>query len=198
MEWNFGLKKLRGLYPMKLNSIANIIDTEHDNGTLLEIGLTQVNVKTRSLGKSYSIPIQPYGFDISPIAPRITELTGWTNVKLWKQGVARAEAIRLLEEKHGIGGRLLVSDSSDEARFIERLMFGRLGIPFLVSPHRLNVSILFSLLTGEPSNVGLEKMLDYFDWEIEGRLHSAKDDSRNIARLFIEILNCGKFTCSED
>jgi len=54
-----------------------------------------------------------------------------------------------------------------------------------LSPHRLNIAILFSLVTGKDINLGLEVMLAEFQLQFEGKLHSAADDSRNIARLFL-------------
>ncbi|HEY9786822.1 MAG TPA: exonuclease domain-containing protein [Candidatus Obscuribacterales bacterium] len=160
-----------------MSDIANVVDVEHDNGRLIEIGLTTVSIKDRAILQSYSLPIAP-DFDLSP---EISHLTGWTSAKLRKQGITKAEAIRRLAG-YGFGNRLLVSDASDEIPFLEEALMSRF------SQHRLNVSILFSLTTGKDINLGLEAMLAACGLNLEGRLHSAADDSRNIARLFLLLL----------
>ena len=163
---------------MKLSDIANVVDIEHDNGQLIEIGLTMVNIADRKILQSYCLPIKP-NFEISP---EITQLTGWTTSKLEKQGIETAEATRRLVELYGFTNRLLVSDSSDEITFLEQ------SLNATFSPHRLNVSILFSLFTGKHMNLGLETMLEEFGTQFEGQLHSGIDDSKNIARLFLQLL----------
>lgn len=163
---------------MNLSNIANVIDIEHDNGRLIEIGLTTINLQEKKILQTYSLPIKP-DFDLSP---EITELTGWTTAKLNKQGLEVAEAARRMLESYGSANRLLISDSSDEIPFLEKSLLTTL------SPHRLNIAILFSLVTGKETNLGLESMLAEFKLEFEGELHSAGDDSQNIARLFLEML----------
>lgn len=163
---------------MKLSDIANVVDIEHDNGQLIEIGLTMVNIADRTILQSYCLPIKP-NFEISP---EITQLTGWTTSKLKKQGIESAEATRRLVELYGFTNRLLVSDSSDEVPFLEQ------SLSASFSQHRLNVSILFSLFTGKHTNLGLETMLAELGMQFEGKLHSGVDDSKNIARLFLKLL----------
>ena len=163
---------------MKFSNIANVVDVEHQNGCLIEIGLTTVNLTERRILKSYCMPIK-VEFEISP---EITQLTGWTNAKLNKQGMEEAEALRFLQERYGFTNRLLVTDMSEEIPFLEQA----LGAEF--SYHRLNVSILFALATGERQKLGLEEMLAFFGMSFEGRPHSGVADSRNIARLFLKVM----------
>ena len=168
---------------MKLSTTANVVDVEHDNGRLIEIGLTTVSLKDRKILQTYSLPIKP-NFELSPA---VMELTGWTSSKLMKQGIDMPEAIRRLAV-YGFANRLLVTDASDEIGFLEKA----LAIRF--SPHRLNVSILFSLATGKNINLGLEAMLAECGLQFEGRLHSGADDSKNIARLFLKLLPQSKLS----
>lgn len=162
---------------MKLSNIANVFDIEHDDGRLIEIGLTTVSLKEKQVIQSYSIPIKP-DFELSE---EISLLTGWTCSKLLRQGVSKEEAARRLDN-YGSSNRLLITDHSDEITFLERA-FQR-----TLSPHRLNVSILFGLKTGNDINLGLEQMLLLCGLQFEGKAHSAADDSRNIARLFLALL----------
>src|SRR5579885_1286542 len=162
---------------MRLANTVNVLDVEHDSGRLIEIGLTTVALKKRQILKTYSLPIK-IEFELDK---DIVELTGWTTTKLRKQGITREEAVRRLDN-YGSSNRLLVTDHSDEIPFLEESL-GR-----SLSPHRLNVSILLALQTGNDINLGLEQMLSLVGLEFEGRQHFAADDSRNIARLFLRLL----------
>ncbi len=163
---------------MKFSNIANVVDTEHDNGRLIEIGVTTVSIPEKKILKSYCMPIK-VDFDISP---EITQLTGWTRAKLERQGIEKEEAVRLLLNRYGFTNRLLVTDMSTEINFLEETF----NLTF--SPHRLNVSILYALNTSKNNKEGLEEMLAEYGMQFEGRPHKGVDDSRNIARLFLRLL----------
>jgi DNA polymerase III alpha subunit (gram-positive type) len=162
---------------MKLSNIANVFDVEHDDGRLIEIGLTTVSLKDRQILQSHSIAIKP-DFELTA---EISKLTGWTQAKLLKRGITKEEASRRLDG-YGSNNRLLVTDHSDEIPFLEAAL-GR-----TLSPHRLNVSVMVALFTGNDINLGLEQMLALYNLQFEGKLHSGIDDSRNIARLFLKLL----------
>jgi hypothetical protein len=122
---------------MKLSNIANVFDVEHDDGRLIEIGLTTVSLKDRQILQSHSIAIKP-DFELTA---EISRLTGWTQAKLLKRGISKEEASRRLDG-YGSNNRLLVTDHSDEIPFLEAAL-GR-----TLSPHRLNVSVMVALFTG--------------------------------------------------
>lgn len=180
---------------MKLSNTVNVIDTEYDGKDLIEIGLTTVDLKNRRIIQSYSLPL-PLERQVSP---EIHELTGWTQAKLNKQGLDYFTLITRLQ-KYGFENRLLVADTDDEAEFIEYavLRYGLLTKPnymrtndynrMFLSSSRLNVSILFMLKTGLEPNLGLDRMLEHFNMTFEGKRHRAKDDSYNIARLFLQLI----------
>lgn len=161
---------------MKLSSIVNVLDVEHDQGRVIEVGLTTVDLENKKILKTYSLPVK-VDFVLSP---HIVKLTGWTNNKLATQGLPLEEVVRRLLKYSG-ENRLLVTDHSDEIPFIEE----QLGIK--LSNHRLNVAILFHILTGEGSSLGLNKMMEIQGVTPEGTPHNAGDDSRNIAKLFISL-----------
>ena len=134
--------------------------------------------------KSRSIPVVPV---MSSVTPFCTELTGWTEARLRRQGVPFAEAIRRLSEKHGAASRLLVTDSNGDAELVAsecRI----LGVPQPFGLDRLNVATWFALVTRQKRNRGLEHMLATLGLQFEGTPHRASDDSRNIARLFLKLL----------
>lgn len=182
---------------MKLSNIVNVIDTESacwpdkkELGPIIEIGLTTVDLKTKQIIKSYSFPIRATlhhnvgGFMVSKpvdISPLCHEITGWTNRKLEKQGKEFWEVWRLLKEKHAITSRLAVADQDDELNFFNSTCYDK--------PTFLNVSALWSLAFDyRDKSESLDHMLESVGLSFEGRRHSAKDDSYNIARLFLALL----------
>lgn len=174
--------------------LANVLDLElscypdgkfpeDERQEIIEIGLTTVDLRDMRIVAVRSIPIIP---TMSSISPFCTELTGWTEAALKKQGVDFEEAIRRLSEKYGSKNRLLVSDSAGDRKFMDWqcAMFGKAS-PF--GDDELNVSVLFSLYTGQFENITLEAKLEKLGLKFEGRPHRADSDSLNIARLMVEL-----------
>ncbi len=162
----------------KLSNIAVAIDLEHDHNRLIEIGLTTINLSKLTILNTYSLPIS-VDFRISD---DIYSLTGWTTGKLNRQGTTLLEARRRLLELYGCNNRLLVVDSSDEIPFLGYCLGCAL------SNNRQDVSILFNLITGLPTNTSLDSMLKEYGLTFQGKPHRADSDSLNIAKLFIQML----------
>ena len=176
------------------NHIANVLDLElscypggvfpaDERQEIIEIGLTTVDLARMKVLKVRSIPIIP---TMSSISPFRTELTGWTEEALKRQGCEFTEAVRRLTEKYGSRNRLLVSDSTGDRKALDWQcsLFG-LASPF--GEDELNVSVLYSMFTGDFRNVKLEEKLNRLGLAFEGVPHRADVDSLNIARLMIEL-----------
>lgn len=187
------------------NHIANVIDLElscypenkfpeGERQEIIEIGLTIVDLSGMRILKTHSMPIIP---TMSSISPFCTELTGWTEAALKKQGMPYEEAIRRLTEKYGSQNRLLISDSGGDRKAVDwQCSYDCKPSPF--GPDELNVSVLYSVYTKDFRNVSLENKLRRMGLSFQGVPHRADADSLNIARLFIAIQNtylnclCGK------
>ncbi|MBL8085628.1 MAG: exonuclease domain-containing protein [Candidatus Obscuribacter sp.] len=174
--------------------IANVIDLElscypggifpaDERQEIIEVGLTVVDLMSMRVLKTHCMPVIP---TMSSISPFCTELTGWTEEALKKQGMPFEEAVRRLTEKYGSKNRLLVSDSAGDRKFVDWQcsMFG-LSSPF--GDDELNVSVLYSIAKGDFRNVKLEEKLEKVGLTFQGRPHRAADDSLNMARLLIEL-----------
>lgn len=162
---------------MKLSNIANVIDLEFDGSRVLEIGLTTIDLTNRSIIKSYSFPIkveEDYEVD-----KEIIDLTGWTAKKLNRQGFTYSQIEGILH-KHGFANRLLIADCSDEANRLISLT--------PISIHQVNICLMYCLKFGF-EEVSLESMLKTYNMKFEGVPHSGKDDSYNIARVFLELVS---------
>lgn len=174
---------LANVLDLELSCYPDGIFPEDERQEIIEVGLTTVDLRDMRILSVRSIPVIP---TMSSISPFCTELTGWTEAKLKKQGVPFDEAVRLLVEKHGSKNRLLVSDSAGDRKFFDwqAAMFGK-SSPF--GEDELNVSVLYSLYTGQFENVSLEAKLEKLGLLFEGTPHRADWDSKNIARLMVEL-----------
>lgn len=185
---------------MRNFNIANVLDTEatcYEGGVfppgemqeVIEFGITTVDLASRRIVKTISIPVLPV---MSSVSPYCTQLTGWTHARLLKQGVAFSEALRRLKEKHGARGRLLVTDSNGDLELVGS-QCRQLGVVYPFGEDHLNVATLFALLTRQRRNLSLEEMLAAVGLTFEGTPHRAGTDSRNIARLLLALLDRGSF-----
>lgn len=176
------------------NHIANVLDLElscypsgifpaDERQEIIEFGLTTIDLRTMRIIKTVSLPVVP---TMSSISPFCTELTGWTEAALRKQGVSFAQAVRWLTEKNGSRNRLLVTDSAGDRRAVE-MQCAIAGVMAPFGDHELNVSVLYSMVTGDFRNVKLEEKLRRVGLAFEGRPHRADNDSRNIARLLAAL-----------
>lgn len=178
------------------NHIANVLDLElscypggrfpaDERQEIIEIGLTTVDLRSLRIIRTQSIPVVP---TMSSISEFCTALTGWTEAALRKQGVSFTEAVRRLKEKHGATNRLLVTDSRGDREFLE-MQCAIAGVPAPFGDHELNVSVLYSVATGDFRNVRLEEKLRNVGLNFQGTPHRADADSLNIARLLISLSN---------
>ncbi|MCC7527021.1 MAG: exonuclease domain-containing protein [Candidatus Melainabacteria bacterium] len=174
---------LANVLDLELSCYPDGIFPQGERQEIIEVGLTTVDLRDMRILTVRSIPIIP---TMSTISPFCTELTGWTEAALRKQGVEFEEAVRRLVEKYGSKNRLLVTDSAGDRKFVDwqAAMFGK-SSPF--GEDELNVSVLYCLYTGQFENVSLVEKLAKLGLEFEGRPHRADSDSKNIARLLVEL-----------
>ncbi len=175
---------------LELSCYPDAIFPDGQRQEIIEIGLTTVDIRSRKILRSLSLPIIPSKSKISSFC---TELTGWTEAKLKRQGMPFSEALRRLSEKYGAKNRTLITDSDDELGTIRAQceLFG-LECPF--DSGYINVSAVLSLLSGETRNLSLPDKLALFGLEFQGVQHSGKDDSLNIARLLLAIVERSNFS----
>lgn len=165
---------------------------------IIEVGLTVVDAEKREIVNSYSFPIKyPYqvpwpfndtGYMEVPnaniVTPKITTLTGWTETKLVRQGEPLAKVTERLAVKYGAKNRICVIDSEDE---FEPFKYP-LGTMNPFGGKTFNISEMYRLKTRKFESVSLLDMLKGVGLEFQGRQHSGKDDSYNIALVFLELI----------
>ncbi|MBS1995497.1 MAG: exonuclease domain-containing protein [Cyanobacteria bacterium SZAS LIN-2] len=184
---------------MKNFNLVNVLDTEltcypdgvfpaGERSEIIEFGLTTVDLRSLQIVRTISIPVRP---TMSTVSAFCTELTGWTAVKLNKQGVSYAEACRRLASKHGGANRLLVTDSNGDVTTV-REQCKLMGVEYPFGEDHLNVASLFAMSTAQRQNLGLVGMLSNLGMAFEGRQHRADCDSMNIARVLIRLLGSAR------
>jgi inhibitor of KinA sporulation pathway (predicted exonuclease) len=184
---------------MKNFNLVNVLDKEltcYPGGVFpegemqetIEFGLTVVNLRSLEIVKTVSIPIIPV---MSKVSPYCTALTGWTMPHLQKQGVTFAEGCRRLSAKNGTQNRLLVTDSNGDVTGL-RAQCALMGVTYPFGEDHMNVSTMFTLVTGQTRNLSLEEKLKLLGMAFEGTPHRAGSDSFNIARLLLALVEMGR------
>ncbi len=169
------------------SKIGNCIDLELHEGEVIEVGLTTIDLGARAIIQSYSFPIK----HDKRISDEIYKLTGWTQAKLNKGGEELPIVYKRLVEKYGLLGRLLIVDDKDEFSTLNGDAFNKdenFEHWYDGAPEQINVSNLYRIKHREFKSQSLEGMLEGESLVFVGRQHRAKDDSFNIARLFLELI----------
>lgn len=180
--------------------LANVLDEErtcYPDGVfpdgeipeVIEFGITVVDLVAREIIETRSIPVKP---KLSRVSPYCTELTGWTHERLMEVGVDFEDACRLIVNQFDGLNRLLVIDSVSDVVALEN-QCSATNVPMPFGPHRLDVSLMFSLLTGRRKRIGNDKLLRLLGLEPEPVRHRADSDSLGTARALLAVLDKASF-----
>lgn len=153
---------------------------------IIEIGIAEVSIPERRITRAESIVVKPLS---SKISEYCTELTGWTQ-KAVDEGTTLLHACQTLQADYDSRNRLWVSQGNfDRKLFYKNCQM--YGVPYPFGDHHLNISAMFSLLTGTYRQSGMKSQLSKLGMTLEGTHHSGVDDAKNIARIFLEVLKRG-------
>ena len=183
---------------MKIAPKINVIDVEAtcwDNekerkgqlNEIIEIGITEVDLSELSSYRSEGIYVAPQKSTISKFC---TKLTGITPGKIAKEGISFAKATGNLKTSFRIHRRHWISwgdydkyqlqkDCTENNLIYNRIFFKR----------HVNFKTVFAMMHGLPRELGVEAALSHVNLEFMGSPHSGKDDSYNIARLYMHTLD---------
>lgn len=143
---------------------------------IIEIGYTVLDYKDNVLKESGSIIVRPR---LSVVTPFCTELTGHTQ-EIVDRGISWAEACETLERDLISGGRLWASYGEYDRSMFKK-MCDLYKVKYPLTPQHLNVKALSTVVLSEVC--GLGRCLSRLGMNFEGRQHSGRDDSYNIARI---------------
>jgi len=191
---------------MKYNKI-NIIDLECTcweddsdyqvhNSEIIEIGLCELNLKTREINNCRTIYVRSRCFEEElkgkkfprpVISDYCTQLTGISHKILLKQGKSLSDAIAEIE-KHYARSKIWMSWGNFDKKMITiECLANKLLFPFSNEKH-INAKALFGLKFALNKGFGLDKALSELKLSFEGNKHCGKDDAYNTARVISKVL----------
>ena len=182
---------------MKILRKINVIDIEAtcwDNpeerkdqpNEAIEIGITEVDLSDLEINRSNSVYIIPRDSTISEFC---TKLTGITPELITGEGITFSKATSILKTSFRIHNRHWISwgdyDRDQLRRDCDRnnLVYNKVFFK-----RHTNFKTVFAMLYGLPKELGVEAALTHVGLKFAGQLHSGKDDSFNIARLYVHTL----------
>jgi inhibitor of KinA sporulation pathway (predicted exonuclease) len=151
---------------------------------IIEIGVSQIDLRTKEIEKVESILIKP---EKSVVSSFCKKLTGISQRDVYNKGISLKEACEHLMA-HYISKEIVWGSwgDFDEKQFKRECLSKVIDYPF--SDLHIDLQKEFSNLLKTKRLYGLTNALSEFDLEFEGRPHSAKYDSYNTARLYLNMI----------
>lgn len=152
---------------------------------IIEIGLTEVTCTPEGweIGETLSYPILPVFSDVSAFC---TQLTGWTHAELKAKGKSYVAVMNEIKKLHNPKECIIACwGKYDDKMFQTMSKLHQTGYPF--NNDYLNVKALYGAVHCNVMSV--EAALKMVGEDFEGTPHRGSDDSRNIAKLLVRLLN---------
>lgn len=150
---------------------------------ILEIGIVQVNTKTKQIEKEASYIIKPQNSYVSEFCTELTSITP----EMAEKGISLQEAFELVKRDFSVDKYPWGSWGGYDARKIyNEAKTKKLHNPF--SQSHYNLKELFALSKGLKKGVGLNKALNILNLEFDGTHHRGIDDAKNIAKVYNLII----------
>jgi len=175
-------------------NIINVVDIEStcwiesqkalNTSEIIEIGISELEVSTGNILSSESIYVIP---KISTISDFCYNLTGITQKILDSKAISFSKACNILQEKYKSKDRVWASYGHYDLRMFDEQCY-RENINYPFGGKHINIKTLFALKYKLKKEIGMDSALKYLNLVLEGRHHSGKDDSHNIAKILKEIL----------
>ncbi|MEN0056486.1 MAG: 3'-5' exonuclease [Mucilaginibacter sp.] len=106
---------------------------------------------------------------------------------VYERGVTLSEACDILEKSYNSKQLTWASYGAyDRTMLKDQCM--KLGIPYPMSDHHINVKILFSEVHGLTKGVGMAHALRMLNLSLEGTHHRGVDDAKNIANILYQLV----------
>ncbi len=151
---------------------------------IIEIGLCVLDARNLEVGESRGILVRPRRSQVSEFC---TELTTLTAEQIEREGIAFADALKILRKDYDSRNLVFASYGDYDRRMVER-QCRELEQPYPFGPTHLNVKSMLALAFGWPFEVGMAGALERLGLELKGTHHRGVDDAANIARLLCYML----------
>ena len=152
---------------------------------IIEIGLTEVDCEPDGwrVDETFSYPVMPV---FSTVSSFCTDLTGWTQEKLQEQGMTYTKAMDILKRIHTPKECIVACwGKYDDKMFQQMSKLHQVGYPF--NNDYLNVKALYGAVYCNVMSVS--EALATVGETFVGTPHSGADDSFNIAKLLVRLVN---------
>ena len=154
-----------------------------EEAEIIEIGVCEFQVSTRTRVRRESILIKPERSSIGEFCTKLTTLTP----QQVASGISFADACAKLRKEYKSRDRTFASYGDYDRRMLERQCLAR-GIAYPMGPTHLNVKNLLALSHGLRHEVGMAEALNLLILRLEGTHHRGDDDAWNIAAILAELL----------
>lgn len=159
-------------------------DFQKRNSEIIEIGVCELDFKSRQISKARSLLVVPTNFKISSFCEKLTSLS---QELVEAQGTSLQEAIHILNTEYDLEHSILASYGGYDKNKIKSECAAK-RIPVSFSETHLNVSHMASLKFGVNKKLGLSEALKRANLSFEGHHHRGVDDAVMIAKLLSFIL----------
>lgn len=149
---------------------------------IIEIGITPIDIKTKTIEDSRSIIVLPPTTEVSEFCTKLTTLTP-EFVK--ENGIPYRDAIDILLHEFKSNRNIFASWGAYDARSFEKNCEWN-HVPYPFANLHLNVKALFGAKYGYSS--GMASCAADLNIRFEGTHHRGVDDSKMIARILKKIL----------
>lgn len=155
----------------------------HNQNEIIEIGLTRIDIQKQDIVETRSILVKPYQTTISEFC---TKLTTITQEMIDEKGIPFKQAIDILDKEYRASRNIFASwGDYDRKSFEKNCAWNKVNYPF--GNLHLNVKALYNAHFGHGGNMAI-CYEEVFAKPIEGTHHRGDDDSKNIARILLELM----------
>lgn len=149
---------------------------------IIEIGITPIDIKTKTLEDSRSIIVFPSTTEINEFCTKLTTLTPEF---VQKEGVPFRRAIDILRDEYRVDRNIFASwGEYDKRSFEKNCDWNKTIYPF--ANLHLNVKALFAAKMGYCG--GMDKCAADINIPFEGTHHRGVDDSRMTAKILLQLI----------
>lgn len=154
-------------------------DDQKQRSEIIEIGVCKLNTETGKITSSEGILIKPVKSEISEFCTRLTSITP---EMVDEHGITLTEACNILEKRYNSKNLTWASYGGyDRAMLKEQC--SKIGIPYPMSSHHINVKVVLSEIHGLTKGIGMARALRMLNIPLEGTHHRGVDDAKNIAKI---------------
>lgn len=159
-------------------------DDQKQKSEIIEIGICKLNIETGKITSSEGILIKPVKSEINEFC---THLTSITPQMTDEHGITLSEACNILEKLYNSKNLTWASYGGYDRTMLKE-QCSKIGIPYPMSSHHINVKVLLSDIHDLAKGIGMARALRMLHIPLEGTHHRGVDDAKNIAKILYTLI----------